>query len=150
MLVMKVRLTELQLKKVKLITEGQERTHIFLQKADEIKEKVNRLYSKITFTTLAELLEGESDLSVYLNKLEQWRTIMYTHYKRVTDFFNMMSDKEFYNNPKWEELQMKVDDTFQHIVYEKINTMEDLIEKLKDFAESNIEEKFKDIKKADI
>lgn len=145
---MKIKLTESQITKARLITEGQERVQVFLQKADDIKDKVNRLYSKITFTTLAELLEGESDLSIYLNQLEQWRTIMYTHHKRASDFFQNMPEETYYD--KFEDLDMKVDDTFQAVVYDKIDVLEDIIDKLKDFAESDVEEKFKDIKKIDI
>jgi hypothetical protein len=145
---MKVRLTEAQLKRAKLITEGNERVDTFLNKAEDIKEKVNRLYSKITYTTLAELLEGESDLGVYLQKLEQWRTVLYTHHKRASDFFQNMPEEEYYD--KWEDLDTKVDDTFQEVVYHKVDVLEEIIEKLKDFAESDVEEKFKDIKKIDI
>jgi len=146
---MKIRLTEAQMKRVQLITEGKDRVDVFLNKADEIKDKVNRLYSKITFTTLAELLEGESDLSVYINQLEQWRTVLYTHFKRADDFFNNMPEDVYYE--KWEDLHNKVDDTHQEVSYNKIDVLEDLIEKLKDFAEDDIEEKyFKDIKKIDI
>lgn len=147
---MKIRLTEAQVKKARLITEGQERVHVFLSKADEIKDLVNRLYGKITFTTLAELLEGESDLSVYIQKLEQWRTVLYTHQKRANDFFNSMSDEQFESDPRWQDLSEKVDDTFQEVVYDKIDVLEDLLEKLKDFAELDIENKFKDVKKIDI
>jgi uncharacterized coiled-coil DUF342 family protein len=145
---MKIRLTETQLQKAKLITEGKQRIDIYLNKADDIKEKVNRLYSKITYTTLAELLEGESDLSVYLNKLERWRTVLYTHYRRADEFFQNMSDDEYHD--KFEDLHTKVNDTHQEVEYQKIDVLEDLIEKLKDFAESDVEDKFKDIKKMDI
>lgn len=144
---MKVRLTESQIKKVKLITEGREILNKFLEKVDTIRDKVNRLYTKITYTTLAELLEGESDLEVYLGDLEIWRTVLHTHYNRSKDFFNKVTSDE-YN--KWEDLDTKVKETYEEIQTQKIDALEDLISKMKDFAEEDIESYFKDVKKLDI
>ena len=45
---------------------------------------------------------------------------MYTHQKRANDFFNNMTDEQFESDPRWEELQFKVDDTFQAVTYGKI------------------------------
>lgn len=146
---MKIRITESQLKKAKLITEGQERVNTFLEKAEDIKDKVNRLYGKITFSTLAELLEGETGLDIILNDLVQWRTIIDTHYVRATDFFDRMPEDEYYEK-KFDGLHKKVDDINQQVGYDKIDMLEGLVENLKELADSNIEENFKDTKKIDI
>lgn len=145
---MKVRLTEAQLKKAKLIVEGEERIGVFKEKAEDIKETVNRLYSKLSFTTLAEILEGEVDLSVIRRQLERLRTIMYTHKDRVNKFFNEMSEEEFYAN--WDGKDIELDSLFQDITYKKIDVLDDLLKKLEEFADSDIEANFKDIRKLDL
>jgi len=147
---MKIKLTESQLKKAKLITEGQEVVHTFMTKSDDIKEIINRLYSKITFSTLAEIIEGDVDLNVITNKLEQLRTVLYTYYKKGEMFFNNMSEEDFYSDNKWEELQMKMEDTYQDVHYHKLDILEKLVEDLKSIVDNDIEKNFKDIKKMDI
>lgn len=147
---MKLRITESQLKKAKLITEGQEVVHTFMTKADDIKEIINRLYSKVTFATLAEIIEGDIDLNVITTKLEQLRTVMYTYHKKGEMFFNNMPEDEFYSDQKWDDLQMKMDDKYQEVLYHKLDVLEELIESLKDIKDGDIEKSFKDIKKLDI
>jgi len=145
---MKVKLRESQLNKARLITEGREIIDTFITKGDETKEVVNRMYSQLTFTTLAEIIDGNSDLSIMLRKLEQLRTVMYTHKNKVESFFKGLPDEEF--ETKWEEADTKCDDIFQEVVYHKIDVLEDLIEELNKFAEANIDNNFKDIKKIDL
>ena|SRR5690348_2333150 len=145
---MKIKLTEAQLGRVKLITEGQERVDVFFKKVEDINERANRLFSKITYTTLSELLEGEADLSIYQQQLDHWRTVLHTHYKRVGDFFQHMSDEEF--DSKWMDTDIKVDSAYQNLSYKKLDMLDDMIEGLKKISESNIEEYFKDIKQIDM
>lgn len=144
---MKVRLTESQIKRVKLITEGQESINTFIDKADNIKELCNRLYSKLTFTTLAELLEGEADISIYQTKIQQWRTVLYTHKKKTRDFFDSLDEDEYYE--KWETVHMDLDDK-NDLVDKKLDLLEEMLDSLKGLADSDIEDHFKDIKKYDI
>jgi hypothetical protein len=148
---MKVRLTESQVRKAKLITEGQESINTFMTKADDIKELCNRLYSKLTFTTLAELLEGEADISIYQTKIQQWRTVLYTHNKKVRDFFDNMSEEqyeaEYYS--KWQDIDINVEDK-NNSVDKKLDLLEEMLDALKGLADSDIENHFKDIKKFDI
>lgn len=147
---MKIKLTESQLKKAKLITEGQEVVHTFLTKADSIKETVNRMYSKLTFTTLAEVLDGDIDLDVMKRKLEQLRTVMYTHSKKSSMFFDNIPQDVYDNDRQWEDLQAKAEDTFQEVTYHKIDVLEELIDSLLDFTTGDITKNFKDIKKLDL
>lgn len=147
---MKIKLTESQLKKAKLITEGQQVVHTFLKKADDIKETVNRMYSKLTFTTLAEIIDGDIDLDVMKRKLEQLRTIMYTYSKKSQMFFDNMSTQEYENNREWEDLQAKAEDAFQEVTYHKIDVLEELIDSLSEFSAGDIDKNFKDIKKIDL
>lgn len=149
-IVMKLIITEEQLKKVKLITEGQEVVHTFMSKSDEIKDILNRLYSKLSFSTLSELIEGDVDLDVIGNKIDQLRTVLYTHYKKSEMFFNSIPEDEFDNDNNWWRLQEKMEDTYQLVSYKKIDGLEDLVDSLKTIVESEVEEYFKDIKKLDI
>ncbi len=145
---MKVRLTESQLLKARLITEGHEFVNTFTTKADEIKEIVNRMYTTLTFTTLAEIIDGDTDLSIMLHKLTQLRTIMFTHHRKITNFINNLPPEE--DHDKWSEIDEKCEDIFQEVVYHKIDVLEDLISSLNDFAEAKIDNNFKDIKQVDL
>lgn len=145
---MRIKLTETQIRTIKLITEGEEVVHTFLRKADDIKEIVNRMYSKLTFSTLAEIIEGETDLKVMLEKLEQLRTVMNTYNKKAEMFFNNMPEDLFYE--KYEALQAEYEDKYQEVLYHKIDALDEMIEELRGLAEADIEEKFKDIKKMDM
>jgi len=147
---MKIKLTESQLKKAKLITEGQEVVHTFLTKADDIKEIINRMYSKLSFATLAELVDGDVDLGIMTHKLEQLRTIIHTHNKKSEMFFNSMGEEEFYANPKWEQLQNKVEDAYQEVLYDKLDVLEEFIEGLQELGDGEVAKNFKDIKRMDL
>lgn len=144
---MKIKLTESQIKKLKLITEGYEVVNTFMEKADEIKDIVNRMYSKLTFTTLAEIIDGEIDLGVMTHKLEQLRTVMYTYSKKAQMFFENIPQDKY---DEWEDLHNKFDDKYQEVLYHKIDILEELINSLEVFVQQDIKQNFTDIVKTDL
>lgn len=147
---MKLRITESQLKRAKLITEGQEVVHTFMTKAEDIKEVINRIYTKLTYATLVEILEGDIDLDVISNKLTQLRTVLETYHTKGDMFFNHMPEDIFHSDKKWEDLQDKMEDMYQEVTYHKLDFLDELVEDLKSIVGRDFEKSFKDIKKMDI
>lgn len=147
---MKLRITESQLKNVKLITEGENAVDSFMSKSVEVSDTLNKLYNKLTFSTISEVISGEIDLDSIDNKLQQLNTVLYTYYKRGENYFNEIPEVEYDNNPKLGDLQMKMEDIYQSVSYDKLDALEDLVSNLKDILEKDINSKFSDIKNIEI
>jgi len=147
---MKLIITETQLKKIRLITEGQEVVHTYLTKADDIKEKINRLYSQLVFSTFAEIIDGDIDLDTMSNKLENLRKTLYTHFRKGEMFFSDMGSDVFHSDSKWDTLQQKLKDTHQEVYLDKSDVLSGLLTNLSKIVKKNVESSFKDTKKLDI
>jgi hypothetical protein len=146
---MKIILTESQVRKI-LITEGEELAHRFLRKADDIKEDVNRGYSKLSFSVLAELMEGNNELGAMRNKFDAQRVSLKTHGDKAMEYFEKTSQTNMLNSGGGTSLYGKVSETYTEILDDKLDSLIYLIDRLIDIRDANIEEKFKDIKRMDV
>ena len=145
---MKIILTESQLKRVRLITESQELANKFLRKADDIKEKVNRIYSKLIFSTLSEMIDGDIDLSDTLKSLMPLSEILRTHYNNAMFYFDNLPKNELDN--EMGTLQSKVEETFKNVLDVKIYGLENLISGLDSSIRNGVANDFKDVRKINL
>ena len=146
---MRIKLTESQIRRAVLITEGQEVVHTFLKKADDIKEDLNRMYSKLAYTTLSEIIDGDMDLSIMINKLIQKRTVMETYHRKGEMFFKELEKSKSYTD-EWGILEDKFKETYIEVFEGKLYALDDLLDGLKKFSDENIDDYFKDIKRIDL
>jgi len=81
---MRIRLTESQYDLIKIIKENSDISERITDGIDEVKKKADGLYSIITFTTIAEIRDGETDISVIEKRVET-----------LADIFSKLSDKVY-------------------------------------------------------
>tara|TARA_R100001510_G_C7642584_1_gene200164 strand:- start:584 stop:967 length:384 start_codon:yes stop_codon:yes gene_type:complete len=110
--------------------------------------KINNIYSTITFTTLDEIIKGEMDLNSIWWSLSKINDSSYEKRKSVEKKLNKLSDEDF---DTWGyKLQNEVDD-LHNLLDWKIMTLQGLLDNLGSFVDyEGIEKYFKDVKQIDI
>ena len=146
---MRIKLTESQIRKV-IITEGEELAHRFLRKAEDIKEETNRAYSKLSFSVLAELLEGETELGALKKKFTSHYKTLNTHGGKAINYFERIGRTNMTNDNGGTSLYGEVSEVYTEMIDDKLSSLLYLIDALIDLGDANIEEKFKDIKRMDV
>lgn len=143
---MRVRITESQLQKIKLV-ENEQNIAFFMKKAEEIYEKVGRMYTKLTFATIAEILDGDVDLPVMEKKLDGYEDLLQQYNRSLNAFFDAMSDEAY--EEKWEDKHSQIDDMYQKVTYHRIDKLRDVIYKLQELTmleqDEDIRGHFKDV-----
>lgn len=129
---MRVILTEEQLKLVRLIKENTEFYEKIKTRVDEIKKNADGLYNIITFTTIAEIRDGETDISVMERKVKELDNILYNIGKKVSDYFERY-DEETYFAKKLDDVQNDLEDRIR-TVDKKLMALDSIVTHLKPFA----------------
>ena len=89
-----VRITEGQLKTLQLIKEGEDFSSIQNEKLVAINKNIDKLYSSLMFSTLAEFRDGETDLSIMNQQAEVLSEKISNVNGRILDFYGRFSDEE--------------------------------------------------------
>ena len=107
---MKVILTEDQVKLVKLIKENTEFSDKVKDAIKDLKDTLNKMYSVLTFTTIAEIRDGETDILVYQQKYETLDD-KYNNLRRKVDAFEQryMDENGDWPNPLMGEIYDDLD-----------------------------------------
>jgi len=132
---MKLILTEEQLKFVKLIKENTDFAEQAKDKIKGIKEDIDRLYNIITFATIAEIRDGETDISITETKVEELDNKISNISKKVSDYFNRY-DEETYYTKKLDDIHGDLENRITTL-NRKIMALGKIVEQLKPFAKVN-------------
>jgi len=143
---MKIILPEEQLKLVKMIKESEDYVGRVKSAITKLKDDTNKLYSVVTFTTIAEIRDRDSDVNIMKQKIEVITDKKDNLDKKVSDFeqTNMNYDGD------WNDPQAKKDYSDMEIaLYDlrpKIYALETIIDGLVTASEPENHEPFKDVK----
>lgn len=132
---MKVILTEEQLRLVKLIKENSEFSEQTKDKIKDIKDNIDRLYNIITFTTIAEIRDGEADILVLERKVGELDNRITIIERKVSDYFDRY-DEDIYYAKKLDDIHNDLDNRI-HTLNKKIVALGKIVEQLKPFAKVN-------------
>lgn len=132
---MKLILTEEQLKLVKLIKENIDFAEQTKDKIKDIKENIDRLYNIITFTTIAEIRDGETDILVIERKVEELDNKIMNISRKVSDYFDRY-DEDTYYAKKLDDIHSDLENRI-HTLNRKIMALGKIVEQLKPFAKVN-------------
>ena len=132
---MKVILTEEQLKLVQLIKENTDFAEQAKDKIKDIKENIDRLYNIITFTTIAEIRDGETDILVIERKVEELDNKIMNISRKVSDYFDRY-DEDTYYAKKLDDIHGDLENRI-HTLNRKIMALGKIVEQLKPFAKVN-------------
>jgi hypothetical protein len=128
---MRIRLTESQYDLIKIIKENSEISDRITDGIDEIKKKADGLYTIITFTTIAELRDGDTDVGILEKRVET-----------LSDMTDKLTDKVYafeqrnmdaagnWFNPRVEQIWHDMDLALYKLS-PKINALENLVSILK-------------------
>jgi len=132
---MRVILTEEQLKLVRLIKENTEFSEMINSRVEEVKKNADGLYNIITFTTIAEIRDGETDISVMEQKVNNLDSILMNLSRKVSDYFKRY-DEDTYFAKKLDEVEGDLEDRIR-TVDKKIMALDRIVTQLKPFAKVN-------------
>lgn len=106
----KVILTEEQLKLVKLIKENTQFSDKVTELINSVKADVNKMYNILTFTTVAEIRDGDVDISKTAQKFEALEDKKYELDRKVSDFEQRyMNEDGDWPNPQLEKIYTDLD-----------------------------------------
>jgi len=107
---MKIIITESQLKMLMLIKESEDKTNTYIAKLNDIAKILNNIYSKVSFITIAEMLNRETDIKpIYdmVNNLEKQNSAL-RH--EINVFFNSFDEDTYF--AKWEKISENIDELY--------------------------------------
>jgi len=147
---MKIILTEEQLKVIKLLKENTVYADRMKENIKDLKDDCNKLYSVMTFTTLAELRDNDSDAGIMKQKFEIIENKKDSLDKQLFTFEqrNMNYDGDWYD-PKLEEDYNEMDIAL-HNLGPKIDSLGQIVDYLEAASEPDIHIPFKDVKPIDL
>jgi hypothetical protein len=142
---MKIILTEKQLELLKLITENEDVINQFKNKINSINNAINKLYTDINFISIAELLNGEINLSNFTGRHDQIENEYYKLSKDMEKYFKSFGDDAYFD--KWVSIHDNLDD-MNHNNSDKINVIASILMDLESLVSDNenTKELFSDIK----
>ena len=147
---MKIILTEEQLKLVKMIKENADYVGRVKSAITSLKDETNKLYSVVTFTTIAEIRDKESDVDIMKQKVEIISDKKDNLDKKVYAFeqANMNYDGDW-NDPQAEKDYNDMDMAL-YSLSPKIYALDNIIDGMVTASEPENHEPFKDVKPLNI
>lgn len=132
---MRVILTEEQLKLIRIIKENSEFSDKIKDTIKDIKEALDKLYNIITFTTIAEIRDGDTDISVIERKVEEYSNKIDNLSLKISTYFDRFDEDTFYAK-KLDDVQNDLDSRIM-TVNRKVMALGDMVSQLKPFAKTN-------------
>ena len=117
----------------------------------DLNNKINGVYSNLTFTTIDEIIKDEVDLKSLWWELSRMNDMLWTEFKKLSKVFDEM-DEELYDEYGYKYAD-EMDDMKSKIEW-KIMSVQSLIDKLEEFddlvEENDLLKRFSDIKQIEI
>lgn len=117
----------------------------------DLNNKINGVYSNLTFTTIDEIIKDEVDLKSLWWELSRMNDMLWTEFKKLSKMVDEM-DEELYDEYGY-KYSNEIDDMKSKIEW-KIMSLQSLIDKLEEFddlvEENDLLKRFSDIKQIEI
>jgi hypothetical protein len=142
---MKIILTESQVKLLKLINENEDVLNQFTNRINATNNALNKFYTDINFISLAELLNGEIDIKMLIQKSDNLDSEQHKISNDMEKYFNSFGEDAYFD--KWVAIHDKFD-ILNRKNYDKINVISSILMDLDTLVDSNenIKNLFSDIK----
>lgn len=130
---MRVILTEKQMKLVNLINENDDFYERAKMGINKVKDGANKLYNIITFTTIAEFRDGDTDVGKISDKVDELQYKISNINSKVSDYYNrFIGDEETYDE-KHQEKHYDLENRIT-VVDNKVWALSDIVRQLKPFS----------------
>lgn len=117
----------------------------------DLNNKINGVYSNLTFTTIDEIIKDEVDLKSLWWELSRMNDMLWTEFKKLSKMIDEM-DEELYDDYGY-RYSDEMDDMKSKVEW-KIMSVQSLIDKLEEFddlvEENDLLKRFSDIKQIEI
>jgi len=107
---MKIIITESQLKMLMLIKESEDKTNGYIAKLNDIAKILNNIYSKVSFITIAEMLNRETDIKPIYNMVNNLEKQNSNLKHEINVFFNSFDEDTYF--AKWEKISESIDELY--------------------------------------
>lgn len=146
---MRIILTENQVKLLKLINENEDVLNQFTNRISAVNKALNKFYTDINFISLAELLNGEVDVKLLIQKSDNLDSEQREIRVNMEKYFKSFGDDAYFD--KWVVIHDNLD-SLNHKNYDKINVISSLLMDLDSLVDSNENTKnlFYDIKSVNL
>lgn len=146
---MKIIRTESQVKLLKLINENEDVLNQFTNKISAVNKTLNKFYTDINFISLAELLNGEVDVKLLIQKSDNLDSEQHKISNDMEKYFKSFGDDAYFD--KWVVIHDNLD-ILNHKNYDKINVISSILMDLDSIVDSNENTKnlFYDIKSVNL
>lgn len=148
---MRIRLTEAQRDMLRRLNEAEVDLSDYFNKIKKLSKEVDSLYSKATFSTIAEFLENDTDATVLLDRLNEIDKIRHKLYMDAYNMIDKIPDDEY--DSAGYDYDMQIDDADSKLS-DKINSVEIILEFMDDMQTKNedlgLSRRFADIQKVQI
>jgi len=135
----KIKISESQYSLIRLLKENIDFAEKTKSKLSDLKKRANKLYSLLTFSTIAEVIDGDLDIGIIEIRLEKMSDEIHVIDTNITNYFNRFDEKSYYAK-KLDEIHSDLEDR-SSTVYWKIDTLEKITRQIKPFSKDGEHEK---------
>ena len=127
---MKIILTEDQFELLKLIKENENTIYNFQSKFNKITEELNKLFTKINFISVSELIGGEIDVESFLDNITRLDESNLNIKSEMSKYF------ESFDDDKFEKIYNNLENLY-YVNSKKINLISTILISLKDLVDGS-------------
>jgi len=150
----RIKITENQYELIRLLKENIDFVENTKEKMKDLKKTANKLYNVLTFSTIAEIIDGDTDLGVIELKVEKLWNDLSVIDTNISNYFNRY-DEETYYAKKLDDVHSDLENR-SNTIWKKQFVLADIIKQLKPFTRVGDDKKldadkaFSDIKPTEI
>lgn len=132
---MRIILTEDQVKIIQALNEQSEFVAKTMEAIKDIKKNANSLYNLITFTTIAEIRDGDFDIPRMEQRIGELENKTTHISRRISEYFDRFSEDEYYAK-KLDDVHADLEDRVS-VADKKVMALGDILKQLTPFAKVN-------------
>jgi len=149
----KIRLTEGQFDMVQRISEADDTFDWYFTEMEKLNQAMNAIYKRLTFSTLAEIIDGDIDISVLNQKIEQIADAADKLKIKVDAQAKRVPQEEWEAN--YQDLDLKLDNIHHAVALHKRGALEHMVEVIESIlrrseTKAPLGQLFSDIKTIDL
>lgn len=127
---MKIILTEDQFELLKLIKENENKIYYFQSEFNKKTEELNKLFTKINFISVSELIGGEIDVESFLDDITRLDESNFNIKSEMSEYF------ESFDDDKFEKIYNSLENLYS-VNSKKINLISTILISLKDLVDGS-------------
>lgn len=133
---MRIILTEDQVEVIRLLNEQTDFTKKVKDAIKDVKDGANRLYNIISYTTIAEIRDGDTDISIIEQRVNKLDDLLKNINRRVSDYYDRYPE-DLYKAKRLDDIHLELESRIS-IVNKKITALGYLVKQLLPFSKVGV------------